>query len=76
MEFQPREYRPAHQRNAPHFHLYVGLPESAELVHDLTDGRVAVGRCHSTDWRSQNLQEGLGFSERLVRWASSEVVIE
>jgi hypothetical protein len=40
MEFQPREYRPAHQHNAPHFHLYVGLPEGAELVYDLNDRRV------------------------------------
>lgn len=29
MEFQPRRNRPEEERNAPHIHMYVGLPEAA-----------------------------------------------
>lgn len=38
LEFQPRAYRPAHQQYAPHFHLYVELPEDAKLWHDGNSG--------------------------------------
>jgi hypothetical protein len=39
LEFQPRTQRPPDEQNAPHFHLYVGLPKGATLESDPTDGR-------------------------------------
>ncbi|MGH9028177.1 MAG: rolling circle replication-associated protein [Acidimicrobiales bacterium] len=38
LEFQPRAHRPVHQQFAPHFHLYVELPEAAELWDDASNG--------------------------------------
>ena len=38
LEFQPREQRLAREQFAPHFHLYVELPEEAELWHDGNTG--------------------------------------
>jgi hypothetical protein len=34
VEYQPRVRRPEDERGAPHVHLYIGLPEGAELVRE------------------------------------------
>jgi hypothetical protein len=38
LEFQPRAHRPVEQRFAPHFQVYIELPEEAELWHDGNNG--------------------------------------
>jgi hypothetical protein len=40
LEFQPRPERPEWQQFAPHFHLYVGIPDGAELDADASDKRL------------------------------------
>ncbi len=62
LEFQPREKRPVEQRDAPHFHLYVGLPEVAVLEEDVTDGRLVW------DWARKAWWEIVGSRERAHRF--------
>lgn len=38
LEYQPRALRPVEQQFAPHSHLYVELPQDAELWHDGNNG--------------------------------------
>ena len=62
VEFQPRLDRPAAQRNAPHYHLYVGLPEAAEVTRDSTDGREVW------DWARQSWWEVVGSGNHAHRY--------
>jgi hypothetical protein len=50
LEFQPRLDRPEAQRLARHWHLYIGLPESAELAQDATDGRAVWDWAREAWW--------------------------
>ena len=62
LEFQPREERPVEERDAPHFHLYVDLPEAAVLEKDVTDGRDVW------DWARQAWWEIVRSGERAHRF--------
>lgn len=62
LEFQPRENRPLEQQYAPHFHLYIGLPEGAEIEDDRTDGRPVW------EWARQAWWEIVGSGDRAHRY--------
>ena len=62
LEFQPRPDRPEDQRYAPHFHLYVELPEGAELEQDPIDGRMAW------EWARQAWWEVVGSGNAAHRY--------
>jgi len=46
VEFQPRERRPLRQRNAPHIHIYIGLPDCVSEE----EYRWLVGRKLRGEW--------------------------
>lgn len=50
LEFQPRPSRPEHERLAPHFHLYVGIPDGAVIEADATDGRLVWDWARKAWW--------------------------
>ena len=62
LEFQPRPMRPEPQRHAPHFHLFVGLPEEAVEERDKSDGRLMW------DWARQAWWEVVGSGDIAHRW--------
>jgi len=62
LEFQPRAKRAPKQQYAPHFHLYVGLPEGAVLEEDKTDGRAVW------EWARQAWWEIVGSGDRAHRF--------
>lgn len=67
LEFQPRDTRPEHERDAPHFHLYVGIPEAAVLEEDATDGRIVW------DWARLSWWEVVGSGDRKHRYWGAHV---
>lgn len=68
LEFQPREERRLlRERFAPHFHLYVGLPEGACLEQDRTDGRLMW------EWAREAWFGVVGSSDRAHRYWGAHV---
>lgn len=62
LEFQPRENRPPEQQYAPHFHLYVGLPDGAVVEEDNTDRRPVW------EWARQAWWEIVGSGDAAHRY--------
>jgi hypothetical protein len=62
LEFQPRRSRPERQQHAPHYHLYVGLPEGALVERDSTDHRLVW------DWARRSWHEVVGTGNYAHRY--------